>query len=208
MEDFFNNLPMIRAMFPTLGDAAITAINRLGQVVIILVAIQVLYRTAFGDRIRRRLSWLFDFHGYIRQSISNISPKADRLLFDCELPVCVFFSLLLAYLLIFVTHEGPFSYLLYPFKHIWYAIRVWAQIDGEVLLILKIIFSCIGLCVWAVVSFLCIYGFFLGIPIQAVTKASRFISTRYSVMVYQLMVAMETIAGGAILLFTASPLKK
>ncbi len=208
MEDFFNNLPMIRAMFPSLGDDAITAINRFGQVVIILVGIQVLYRTSLGNEIRRRLAWLFDFHGYIRQSIGNISPKADKLFFDCELPLCIFFTIILVYLLIFVTHEGPFAYLLYPFKHIWYAIRVWAQIDLQATLIIKTILKCIGLCVWAVVSFMCIYGFFLGIPIQAITKTAHFIATRYSVMVYQLVVAMETITGGAILIFTTSPLKK
>lgn len=209
MEEFFNSLPMIRAMFPSLGEAAITAMNRLGQVVIILVGIQVLYRTSVGDRIRRQLSWLFNFHGYIRQSIGNLSAKADKWLFDCELPICILFSLILVYLLVFVTHCGPFAYLLYPFDHVWDAILIWARIELRISVIFATLLHSIGLCVWAVISFICIYGFFLGITTQAVTKTSQFIATRYSILAYQLMVAMETITGTVILLFTtASPFKK
>jgi hypothetical protein len=117
------------------------------------------------------------------------------------------FSLVLIYLVIFVSEDGPLYYLAYPLLHLWKAGLVWASVELSVSSVFFSLLAFIGLSFWSIVSFICIYGLFLGIMTKAIVQGANYIVEHCSLVFYRLFLAFQTLAGGIILVFTTGPLK-
>ncbi len=204
---FFGELPLIRAMLPDLAEGTIVSINRLGQMVVILAIIQITYKSQLGIWIRSQFAWLIDLVSNLHHKAAAVSNFLERCLVEGESVICGLFSLLIIYLVVFVSEDGPLYYLAYPLLHLWKAFLVWASVKLSISSVVFSLLAFIGLCFWAVISFICIYGLFLGLMTKAIVQAANYLVEHCSLVFYRVFLAFQTLAGGIILVFTTGPFK-
>jgi len=208
MDLFWSETPIILQFIPSINKSLIVFLNRLGQILIFLFAIQALYETRIYNFSIGYLARIGRFYRYL-PLIIEIGPsiglyfgaeaKGKR---DVGLPIYLLLSAAIILLFLFVTEHGLLYWLVYPFLQLKKAIIIWNSIEFKIWSILLTFLICVLYLCWAYISvaIVTIPAFF--IPSKTTLLLVDHISRRFSPRIYRFLLIIELAIGSGLVLLT------
>ncbi len=210
MDFLWDRQPIIIQLIPSLDPQIVIFLHRLGQVISLLYAIQIFYKTKLYTFLTR-LMFIRVLHKYIPLIIGDggISVGGDIRpgVKDSGLPIYLIVSTGIIFLLLFLGKHTPLYWLGYPFLQIWNAVAVWFSVELKVLSILITPMKSLLFIFWAFISF-SLWVTVILILAKTISLAIDCILNFFRPNIYTFLLFIELITGPLLIILTTPPFYK
>ncbi len=200
---------LIVQWIPDIPGTAVILLNRLGQVILIVIGIQAFFEAQVYRILLKPLQFLSKLDKYVYVVFTRTgftvgfgtgrSPMRHER--NIGLPVLLVLSALLLFLALFVSEHTPLYWFAYPFLQLWNSFTIWGGIRWEVLSIIWTPIKSLLMFIWAFIS--------LALTITAITILAktllvtvRLVTPRFSLLMYRTVLVMMFVTGAVLVLVT------
>lgn len=209
MNALFQETPLIVQRIPDIPETTVLFLNRLGQVILIVMGIQAFYEAQVHRILLKPLQFLSKLDKYvyvvftrtgfmvgIGTGWSSMQHKKNL-----GLPVLLVLSGFVLFLALYVSDHTPLYWLAYPFLQLWKSFTTWGGIRWEVLSIIWTPIKSLLFFIWTVMSLALILTA-ITIPAKTLLVTVRFLTARFSRFIYRAALVLMFVAGAGLVLVT------
>ena len=201
--------PKFVQWIPDIPKTTVLFLNRLGQVILIVMGIQVFYQAQVHRILLKPLQFLSRLDKYVYVVFTRtgfgvgIGTGRSPMQYERNLglPVLLVLSGLVVFLALYVSDDTPLYWVAYPFLQLWKAFTTWGGIRWEVVSIIWTLIKSILLFIWTFLSLALIITA-ITIPAKTLLVTARLLTARFSRSIYRTALVLMFVAGAGLVLVT------
>lgn len=209
MNTFLEKTPILLQWFPLLSESNVLLINRLGQIILIIIGIHGFYESHIYRFIFKQLRYLSRLDKFVHVAFADTGFIIGFGLQDNSLGrdknlnflgLLIITTVIIA-IVLFASERNLLDWFVYPLDQLFKSISVWVDVRWDFFSISRTLMKSWLLFIWAIVSFSLIFASVV-IPSKTFLVFTRHLSRLYSPVLNKAFLVFTFLLGAVLVLLS------